>query len=168
MAVRRWLGDTLLKAGLINKAQLDEALSLQSKSGDKLGTVLVDMGLISETDLLRSLSEAAGIPFIAALEAPPTAEAIALLHGDMARAHSAIPVNIDGRHVVVAMADPFDLLAIRALTRAVGRSVKVVGTPRDVVLRAIEQSYAASAGGAMVASGGSSMPALSVSRGEPT
>jgi type II secretory ATPase GspE/PulE/Tfp pilus assembly ATPase PilB-like protein len=173
MAVRRWLGDTLLKAGLLTKAQLDEALGVQGKSGDKLGTVLVDMGIITETDLLRALSEAAGIPFLPALEAPPTAEALALLPGDMARAHSAIPVNIDGRHVVVAMADPFDLLAIRALTRAVGRSVKVVGVPREIVLRAIEQSYAASAGGAMVASGGSAMPSLTaphlaVSRGEPS
>ena len=56
MAVRRWLGDTLLNAGLVTKQQLDEALAIQGKSGEKLGNVLVDLGFISETDLLRTLS----------------------------------------------------------------------------------------------------------------
>lgn len=175
MAVRRWLGDTLLDAGLLTKPQLDEALAIQRKTGDKLGAVLVDLGMISETDLLRTLSDAAGIPFLADLASAPQPDAVALLPVDLARTHLAVPVNIDGRHVVVAMADPFDLLAIRALTRAVGRSVRVVGTPRDVVLRAIEQAYAASAvaeSGAMVASGGSaaptmaSVPKLGIARGE--
>ena len=175
MAVRRWLGDTLLNAGLVTKAQLDEALAIQAKSGDKLGSVLVDLGVITETDLLRTLSDAAGIPFLAELEAPPQPDAIALLSPELARTHVAIPINIDGRHVVIAMADPFDLLAIRALTRAIGRSVRVVGTSRNIVLRAIDLSYASSAaasGGAMVASGGSAAPTLAspprlgVTRGE--
>jgi type II secretory ATPase GspE/PulE/Tfp pilus assembly ATPase PilB-like protein len=162
MAVRRWLGDTLLNAGLVTKLQLDEALAVQGKSGEKLGAVLVNLGIITETDLLRTLSDAAGIPFLADLEGPPEPEALALLPAELARTHVAVPVKIDGRHVVVAMADPFDLLAIRALTRAVGRSVRVVGTSRDVVLRAVEQSYAvsAAAGGAMVASGGGAAPTI--------
>jgi type II secretory ATPase GspE/PulE/Tfp pilus assembly ATPase PilB-like protein len=41
------------------------------------------------------------------------------------------------------MADPFDLLAIRALTRAAGRSVRVLGAQRESVLRAIEKAYGA-------------------------
>ncbi|HEX7939499.1 MAG TPA: GspE/PulE family protein [Gemmatimonadaceae bacterium] len=159
--MRRWLGDTLLDAGLLTKPQLDEALAVQRKTGDKLGAVLVDLGMISETDLLRTLSDAAGIPFLADLASGPQPDAVALLTAELARTHLAVPVNIDGRHVVIAMADPFDLLAIRALTRAVGRSVRVVGTPRDVVLRAIDAAYStATAGGAMVASGGGAAPTL--------
>jgi len=162
MAVRRWLGDTLLNAGLVTKAQLDEALAVQGKTGEKLGALLVGMGVITETDLLRTLSDAAGIPFLADLAMPPQPDAIALLPMELARTHVAVPINIDGRHVVIAMADPFDLLAIRALTRAVGRSVRVVGTSRDVVQRAIDLAYATSAAatGAMVAAGGGAAPTL--------
>jgi type IV pilus assembly protein PilB len=174
MAVRRWLGDTLLNAGLVTKQQLDEALAIQSKNGEKLGTALVNLGFISETDLLRTLSADAGIPFLAEPEVQPQQDAIALLPLDMARSHAAIPLKVDGRHVVVAMADPFDLLAIRALTRAIGRSVRVVGAQREAVLRAIEMNYvtsAAAAAGVMVASGGSAAPStapprLNIARGD--
>ncbi len=174
MAVRRWLGDALLNAGLVTKAQLDEALAVQSTSGDKIGTVLVDLGIITETDLLRTLCDAAGIPFISEAELQPEPDAVGLLTADLARQHSAIPVKLEGRHVVVAMADPFDLLALRALTRAIGRSVKVVGAARPAVLTAMDRSYsvAAAGGGVMVASGGSATPApaasprLSVARGD--
>jgi type II secretory ATPase GspE/PulE/Tfp pilus assembly ATPase PilB-like protein len=173
MAVRRWLGDTLLNAGLVNKQQLDEALAIQNKGGEKLGAVLISLGFISETDLLRTLSADAGIPFLAEPELLPEPDAIALLPLDMARSHAAIPVKIDGRHVVVAMADPFDLLAIRALTRAIGRSVRVVGAQREAVLRAIETKYIVTAAGegAMVASGGGAAPSpapprLNIARGD--
>jgi type II secretory ATPase GspE/PulE/Tfp pilus assembly ATPase PilB-like protein len=172
MAVRRWLGDALLNAGLVTKAQLDEALAVQAKSGDKIGTVLVDLGIITETDLLRTLSEAAGIPFVSELDLQPEAGAVALLQAELARQHVAVPLKLDGRHVVVAMADPFDLLALRALTRAIGKSVRVVGASRDAVLRAVERSYSGSAEGMMVASGGSAAAApastsrLTVSRGD--
>src|SRR5688500_11773593 len=49
------------------------------------------------------------------------------------------------------MADPFDLLSIRSLTRAAGRSIRVVGAQRDVVLKAINAAYVGSAAAAGVA-----------------
>jgi type II secretory ATPase GspE/PulE/Tfp pilus assembly ATPase PilB-like protein len=172
MAVRRWLGDALLNAGLVTKAQLDEALAVQAKSGDKIGTVLVDLGIITQNDLQKTLCTAAGIPFESELQ--PEADAVALLSRELANTHTAVPVKLDGRHVILAMADPFDLLAMRALTRAIGKSVRVVGSPREVVLRSIDIAYSANAAaqGAMVASGGATapMPAaaprLGISRGD--
>jgi len=180
MAVRRSLGDSLINAGLVTKHQVDEALAIQAKTGEKLGNVLVQLGMISETDLLRTLSADAGIPFLTEQDLAPQADAVALLPVDLARQHVAVPLKIESRHVVLAMADPFDLLAIRALTRATGRSVRVVGAQRDVVQRAIEIAYvtsAAAAAGVRVASGGSaavsassptmpSAPRLNLTRGE--
>jgi type IV pilus assembly protein PilB len=161
MSVRRWLGDTLLNAGLVTKQQLDEALAIQNKTGEKLGTVLVELGFVDETDLLRTLCADAGIPFLAPAELLPQPDALALLPLDAARTHVALPIKLESRHLVLAMADPFDLLGIRSLTRATGRSVRVAGAPREAVQRAIEQSYvtsAAAAAGVMVASGGSAAP----------
>jgi type IV pilus assembly protein PilB len=155
MAVRRWLGDTLLNAGLVNKQQLDEALAVQASTGQKLGQVLVSLGHLSESALLQTLCADAGIPFVTDADIQPNPEALALVSVELARQHVVVPLKVESRHLVLAMADPFDLLTIRSLTRAAGRSIRVVGAQRDVVLRSIERAYgSAMQSGAAVAVGG--------------
>ena len=143
MAVRRWLGDTLLNAGLVTRQQLDEALAVQNTTGQKLGQTLVSLGYITDTALLETLCADAGIPFLTEAEVRPQPDAIALIPIELARSHAVVPLKLESRHLVIAMVDPFDLLTIRALTKAAGRSVRVVGAQRDVVLHAIDTAYAA-------------------------
>ena len=174
MAVRRWLGDTLLNAGLVNKQQLDEALAMQASTGQKLGQALVSLGHLTDTELLKTLCADAGIPFVTEAEIQPDDAAVALIPIDLARTHIVAPMKVESRHLVLAMADPFDLLTIRALTRAAGRSIRVVGAERGAVLRAIDRAYAGAvaigvAVGATPATGmeAQSGPKLELSRPEP-
>src|SRR5688572_18016211 len=157
MAVRRWLGDTLLNAGLVTRQQLDEALAIQNSTGQKLGQALVSLGYLSDNALLQTLCVDAGIPYLNETELQPQPDAVALIPAELARQHSVVPLKLESRHLVIAMADPFDLLSIRSLTRAAGRSVRVVGAQRDAVFRAIDEAYG---GAVMAASVGS--PALAV------
>ena len=175
MAVRRWLGDTLLNAGLVTRQQLDEALAIQNSTGQKLGQALVSLGYLSDNALLQTLCADAGIPYLNESELQPQPDAVALIPADLARQHSVVPLKIESRHLMIAMADPFDLLSIRSLTRAAGRSIRVVGAQRDVVLRAINAAYvgsAAAAGAAnarVAAVGGAAAPApprLELARGD--
>src|SRR5687767_13196903 len=151
MAVRRWLGDTLLNAGLITRQQLDEALAIQNSTGQKLGQALVSLGYLSDNALLQTLCADAGIPYLNEAELQPQPDAVALIPAELARQHSVVPLKLESRHLVIAMADPFDLLSIRSLTRAAGRSVRVVGAQREAVLKAINVVYAGSAAAAAVA-----------------
>ena len=143
MAVRRWLGDTLLNAGLVTRQQLDEALAVQHTTGQKLGQTLVSLGYLTDAALLQTLCADAGIPYLTDDELQPQADAAVLIPLELARSHAVVPLKLESRHLVLAMADPFDLLTIRSLTRAAGRSVRVVGAQREAVLRAIEKCYAA-------------------------
>src|SRR5688572_18003344 len=152
MAVRRWLGDTLLNAGLVTRQQLDEALAVQNTTGQKLGQTLVSLGYVTDTALLQTLCADAGIPFLTESELTPQADAVALIPLELARTHAVVPLKLESRHLVIAMSDPFDLLTIRALTRAAGRSVRVVGAQRDMVLRTIDTAYMASVGAAAAVS----------------
>ena len=162
MAVRRWLGDTLLEAGLVTKEQLDEALAVQHTTGQKLGQTLVSLGYLTDASLLQTLCADAGIPFLTESEVKPESSAIGLIPVELARTHVVVPLKLESRHLVLAMADPFDLLTIRALTRAAGRSVRVVGAQRDVVLKAIDLGYraAAAAGASVAVAGGVATPAV--------
>ena len=151
MAVRRWLGDTLLNAGLVTRQQLDEALAVQNTTGQKLGQTLVSLGYLTDASLLQTLCADAGIPYLTDDELQPQYDAASLIPIELARTHAVVPLKLESRHLVIAMADPFDLLTIRSLTRAAGRSVRVVGAQRESVLRAIERVHSAGGGTPVVA-----------------
>ena len=55
------LGALLMREGLLTEAQLDAALNDQSRSGKQLGRILIELGTISETDLVRTLAKQVGL-----------------------------------------------------------------------------------------------------------
>ncbi len=54
------LGEMMIERGKIAPDDLDRALDLQKERGDKLGKILVDMGLIALRDVLAALSDQSG------------------------------------------------------------------------------------------------------------
>ena len=161
-----------MNAGLVSRQQLDEALAVQNTTGQKLGQTLVSLGYLTDAALLQTLCADAGIPFLSDAEIQPEPAAVALIPVELARSHAVVPLKIESRHLVLAMADPFDLLTIRSLTRAAGRSVRVVGAQRDSVQRAVDKAYigaagaaAAAIGGSAAVVGGSAAPRLELARG---
>lgn len=56
-AAKRRLGDIFVERGLIDQAQLDEALAMQRETGAKLGEVLVDLGFITRVALAGVITE---------------------------------------------------------------------------------------------------------------
>ena len=58
------IGDLLVENGLITAEQLQHALSEQRKLGSKLGRTLIDLGMVSENDMLQLLSRQLAIPLI--------------------------------------------------------------------------------------------------------
>src|SRR2546428_11141 len=63
--VGRRFGDLLVSDGLITQPQIDQALSEQKRTGEKLGEILVRLRLITEDRLGHFLSRHYGIPEVA-------------------------------------------------------------------------------------------------------
>lgn len=63
------LGLLLINKGFITRAQLDQALQIQSKTDMRLGEVLVDQGWISERQLNRALKKQSRYRYAAAFAA---------------------------------------------------------------------------------------------------
>ena len=61
---RRNLGDTLLYKGLIDSERLDNALRISKKRNQRLGITLMELGLVSEDDIVRSICEITQRPYI--------------------------------------------------------------------------------------------------------
>ena len=64
LGLSRRLADLLVEEQLITSEQLQAALDAQKSGGDKLGTLLIDKGLIAEEKLLQFLAEKTGISFV--------------------------------------------------------------------------------------------------------
>ncbi len=61
---RKRFGEILVGEGLINQEQMEEALQLQKKSGDSIGAILLDLGYITESDIVKTLSIQYQLPYL--------------------------------------------------------------------------------------------------------
>ena len=133
MSRRIRLGESLVEAGLINPAQLEQALTRGATTGERIGEALVALGFIAERDLIRTLAKDADIPFLEATELRVDPTVVSIITAATARAHNLVPIRADGRALVVAMGNPFDIGVIRSLERATGRQVRTVtGDPAAI------------------------------------
>jgi type IV pilus assembly protein PilB len=139
MAEKKLLGDLLIQAGLIGRAELDRALELQKTSGHRLGQVLVAQGHVTEADVARAVAGQLGIGFVADHELQVDATVARLVPPTVARKTLSIPLRDENGVLYVAMADPLDVFSqdeIRHLTR---RRIQPVACTRQGVLTAISQ-----------------------------
>jgi len=102
----RRLGEILIARQKLDPDELDRALELQRERGDKLGKILVDMGLIAQRDVLAALAEQLDVPLISIDGPPPAAPEIEGLTDRFLRQCRAFPVALSGSVLTLAMADP--------------------------------------------------------------
>ncbi|MFZ4585723.1 MAG: GspE/PulE family protein [Acidimicrobiia bacterium] len=127
------LGALLRDEGLITLDQLDAGLAEQQRSGKQLGRVLIEMGAITEFDLVRTLAGQVGLAFIDLSEATIDASVVALIPDVLARKYRALPLYWEHDRLVVAMADPSNVFAVDDIRAITGADVKtVVATPTQL------------------------------------
>ncbi|HEX3875613.1 MAG TPA: type II secretion system ATPase GspE [Bryobacteraceae bacterium] len=137
----RRLGEILIAAKKIEEDELDRALELQLERGDKLGKILVDMGLIAQRDVLAALSAQMEVPLVTVDGPPPSAPEIEGLSHRFLRQCRAYPIGLAESTLTVAMADPMDFETIAALRAFSGFHISVALAPEQEVLDAIEKYY---------------------------
>ncbi len=135
------LGEILIARKKIEPDELERALELQKERGDKLGKILVDMGLIAQRDMLAALSDQLGAPLVTVDGPPPSAAEIDGLSHRFLRQCRAYPVALEGSRLTVAMADPLDFETIAAIRAFSGFEVQTVLAAEQEILDAIEKHY---------------------------
>lgn len=137
----RQLGDILLENGLLTADQLADSQAQQQRDGTSLGRVLVDLGYLSEAQVVSALAAQIGLEYLDLSEAVIETGAVALIPGALCRRYTAIPVRIEPDRLVVAMADPSNVFAIDDLRSAAGMDVKAVVATKSDVMGAIDRFY---------------------------
>jgi len=135
------LGQLLLDSGIITSKQLDEALAIQGKEGGRLGYHLVGINAISEQDLNQYLARQQSIETIDLDNIQISQDVLTLIPSEIAWRYEVIPIERDGRTLVVAMTDPHNLFAIDDLRFSLGMEVEPHICASSMVKRAIAKFY---------------------------
>jgi len=122
---RKQLGALLVEGGLIDGAQLAEALRERTSSGERLGEVVVRRRWASEDDVARAIALQWGLRYVDRASIWFDAEALTRLSREDAQRLEALPTRIEGGRVVVAVAEPTEQ-RLAALEALIGETVVVV------------------------------------------
>ncbi|HUF34150.1 MAG TPA: GspE/PulE family protein [Acidimicrobiales bacterium] len=136
------LGELLVRSDRISQGQLSEALLQQSASGKRIGTLLVELGVLDDLDLAEALAKQFELELADLRRNTPDPEAVALLAETSARRFTAIPLRLDEESLVVAVAD-VSSETLNDLTVAAGRTVTLAVAAASDLRRAIDTSYRA-------------------------
>ncbi len=135
-------GELLVSRGLLSRGELVEALNVQREKGGRLGEVLRKMKVLSEEDVTGALAEHLAIEYIRLNDMSSIDVNIArMLPEGIAKRFCLVAVRETEGNVVVAMADPLDVVAIDTITLKIKRQIKVVISSPAEIRQAIEMVY---------------------------
>ena len=133
------LGDILLEEGLVTEGQLVAALDEQVQRGQSLGRVLVEIGVLSEAQLVRTLAMQVGMEFVELADYPVDRTAVVRVPGTLCRRYTALPIAVENGQLVMAMADPGNVLAVDDARAISGMPVRPVVATFDDLTQAINR-----------------------------
>lgn len=133
------LGEILLEEGLVNEEQLMAALDEQVVRGTSLGRVLVELGILNEEQLVAALAAQVGMEFVDLDEYPVERAAVAMLPAAQCRRYVVLPIGVRDGQLVLAMADPGNVMALDDARAMSGMFVTPVVAPHDNLVRAIDR-----------------------------
>jgi type IV pilus assembly protein PilB len=139
--VKRKLGDILVERGLIKREQLVEATRLQAESGKRIGAIVVERRWVSETDLLRALSEQCLVPFIALRPGMYDPAATASLDIETARRCEVLPMFRVHETLTIATNDPLAVPDLDHIARHSGCRLRPVLARREDILKHLSEAY---------------------------
>ncbi|HZQ28462.1 MAG TPA: ATPase, T2SS/T4P/T4SS family [Acidimicrobiales bacterium] len=132
----------LLNEGFVTEDQLMLALDEQKRSGERLGRILVDNRIITESQLVRALARHFGIDFLDLDETTVDVTASRMVKEGFARRYQALAVAWDDEgRLVVAMANPSDVLALDDIRSLTGHDLKPVMAEPGQLARAIDRAW---------------------------
>ena len=133
---RPHLGAVLLKSKLLTHEQLDEALSQQAGSGQRLGGVLVQRGWLYPQDIARALATQYGFVYVDIHHISVDLAAARCLDPEVGQRCCAIGVRVlDGGVLLVAVGDPTSD-SLSEVRQAVQGPVAFAVTERDDIRNA--------------------------------
>ncbi|NLC77000.1 MAG: Flp pilus assembly complex ATPase component TadA [Clostridia bacterium] len=138
---RQRLGEILKEKGLLDEKELEEALRIQQVTGERLGRILVRLGIVAEPEIVSALAGQLDLPEVNLFEEVEPDLLHRILPQSLVVRYKAIPVRQQGNRLLVAMADPLDVVAIDDLQQICQLEIQPAIASEQEVERFIGQFY---------------------------
>lgn len=137
------LGDRLVQQGRITTDDLNKVKRLDAEQQKGLARMVLDLGFVSEDDLLPVLSDHFEIPFVSLDDYPmellPMDRLVSLV--DFLRLARLAPLRLEGSTLWVATTDPMDFARLQALQISVGFTISPVLAKEKEILDRISKLF---------------------------
>lgn len=135
-------GEFLVSKNLLSRDGLIEALNKQREQGGRLGEVLLQLKMLNDEDVTYALAEYLAIEYIRLDDVSRVDVKIArTLPENIAKRFCLAVIGERDNKLVVAMADPLNVIAIDTITLKMERQIKpVISSPQEI-RQAIELIY---------------------------
>jgi type IV pilus assembly protein PilB len=126
---------------VLQPSQVEDVLSEAELNGKSIEQAMVDGGFVDETGFYQTIANGLGLDFIDLAEREIAPETLRLIPSGLARLHGALPIEMSGNALRVALVDPLDHRAAEDLHFALGKDIHVVVSPPDQIEGLIKQHY---------------------------
>jgi MSHA biogenesis protein MshE len=135
------LGELLVNEGRLTEEKLQQALKRQKQTGRRLGTVLQDLGFVSDDVIARLLARQLALPFFEPVFENVDLAVARRLSELQVRKLRVLPVGMAGDRVRVAVADPTDWQSVDELPLLLKASVDLEIIPETALQALIDRIY---------------------------
>ena len=135
-------GELLVSKGLLSPEELLEVLDEQREHGGRLGEVMLRLKMLNDEDVTQALAEHLAIEHFRFDDISKIDMNVArVLPESIAKRFYLVAVGEDNGKVIVAMADPLNVIAIDTVTLKMKRQIKLAISSPGEIRRAIELVY---------------------------
>jgi type IV pilus assembly protein PilB len=111
------IADALIEDGLLSPEQVAALLEQQKREGVRLLKLILEKGLVSESDMVVSMGRVLNVPPVNIARLNISKEVAELIARDIATNHRVLPISRLENKLFVAMADPLNVLALDDIRR---------------------------------------------------
>jgi type IV pilus assembly protein PilB len=132
--VTRRIGDVIVQLGFAERAVVEQVVDRGRREGRPLGQALIEARVVSSGQLAQALAERNGLDYVDLNNFDVDRGATAMIDGEKARRYRTVPIAfLAERTLLVATADPANLLALDDITMATGYDVRrAVASPEQI------------------------------------
>src|SRR5438034_10342348 len=135
------LAEFFVEQRVLQPSQAEDVLSEVELNGKTVAQAMLDGGFIDEPAFYQTIANGLGTDFVELSEGEIEPEILRLIPSGLARLHGALPVELSGNALRIALTDPFDLHTAEDLRFALGKDIQVVVSPPDQIEEQIKQYY---------------------------
>lgn len=137
------IGDYLVNQGLISVDQLQKVLTAQKESNGtkKFGDVVVELGFMTELNFAKALAGNLRVQYVDLDNIEINTEAVQMVPEALARKHTVIAINVQGKRLTVATNDPVNFIVLEDIKVSTGMDTVPVLATTSAINKAIGKCY---------------------------